>query len=224
MSKSKVAILGTGFIAHIHVECYRRFVPDAEVVAVYGRTPENTAAFAKQYGIPRHCSDIDALLSGCDIDIVDICLPNYQHHEACMKAARADKHIIIEKPLAMTLEEADEMIAECKGRGLKLCYAEELCFAPKYERVRALVGEDVEVLRERPQERSRDHGERRQADERGDGSRQHGRRMLRQDRERPWRWCVHGMSVREECPRGNHPIAPFPARRGGGAETGGRSG
>jgi len=139
MSKTKIAILGTGFITHIHVESYQRFVPDAEVVAVYGRTPANTEAFAKQYGIPNHYSDIDKLLAECDVDVIDICLPNYLHYEACMKAARADKDIIIEKPLALTLEHADEMIAECKKRNLKLCYAEELCFAPKYERVRALV-------------------------------------------------------------------------------------
>ena len=49
--------------------------------------------------------------------------------------------MIIEKPFAMTLEEADEMIETCRKRGVKLMYAEELCFAPKYERVRKLVNE-----------------------------------------------------------------------------------
>ena len=139
MNRIKVAVLGTGFISHIHVESFARFVPDAEVAAVYGRNAENAKAFAHQHQIPAHYSDIDKLLAECEVDIIDICLPNYLHHEACMKAARKDKHIIIEKPLALTLEEADEMVAECKKRGLKLMYAEELCFAPKYERVRKLV-------------------------------------------------------------------------------------
>ena len=49
--------------------------------------------------------------------------------------------MIIEKPLCLTLEEADEMIATCKAHNRKLMYAEELCFAPKYERVRQLVRE-----------------------------------------------------------------------------------
>jgi len=84
MSKSKVAILGTGFITHIHAECYKRFVPDAEVVAVYGRTPANAEAFAKQYDIPNHYSCIDTLLNDGEVDIVDIGLPNYLHHDACM--------------------------------------------------------------------------------------------------------------------------------------------
>ena len=58
-----------------------------------------------------------------------------------MIAAKAGKHVIIEKPLSVTLEEADEMIAACKAARSKLMYAEELCFAPKYERVRLLANE-----------------------------------------------------------------------------------
>ena len=139
MSKTKVAILGTGFISAIHLESYHRFVPDAQVVAIYGRNAANAQALAGKHGVSAWYDDIDKLLAEADVDVIDICLPNYLHHEACMKAANRNKHIIIEKPLAMTLEEADEMIAVCKEKGLKFMYAEELCFAPKYERVRALV-------------------------------------------------------------------------------------
>ena len=70
---------------------------------------------------------------------MDICLPNYLHARAAIAAATAGKHVIIEKPLCLTLEEADEMIAACEAHNRKLMYAEELCFAPKYERVRQLV-------------------------------------------------------------------------------------
>ncbi len=139
MSKTKVAILGTGFIAKIHLESYMRFVSDAEIVAIYGRNLQSAQALAKEHGIAAAYDDIEKMLGECDAEVVDICLPNYLHHEACMKAVEAKKHIIIEKPLAMTLEEADEMIDACKKNNLLLMYAEELCFAPKYERVRALV-------------------------------------------------------------------------------------
>ena len=74
------------------------------------------------------------------------------HHRATLAAARAGKHVIIEKPLCVTLEEADEMIAVCREHGRKLMYAEELCFAPKYERVRHLVKEgavgDIYMLKQ----------------------------------------------------------------------------
>ncbi|HUF63771.1 MAG TPA: Gfo/Idh/MocA family oxidoreductase [Verrucomicrobiales bacterium] len=141
MSRTKVAILGAGFIADLHMESYHRFVPEAEVVAVFTRRPERAEAFARKHGIRQGFSDLARAIveSGCDV--VDICLPNFLHHRAVLAAAGAGKHVIIEKPFAMNLEEADEMIEACRSAGRKLMYAEELCFAPKYERVRKLVGE-----------------------------------------------------------------------------------
>ncbi|HKQ38738.1 MAG TPA: Gfo/Idh/MocA family oxidoreductase [Verrucomicrobiae bacterium] len=141
MTKTKVALLGSGFIADIHIESYQRFVPEAEVVGVWSRSAERASAFAKKHHIPKAYATLEQTIieSGCDI--VDICLPNFLHHRAVLTAANAGKHIIIEKPLAMTLEEADEMIAVCKSKHRKLMYAEELCFAPKYERARKLVNE-----------------------------------------------------------------------------------
>jgi predicted dehydrogenase len=141
MTPTRVAILGAGFIADIHAESYQRFVPEAEVTAVYSRGAERARAFAARHHVARTFTSVDTLLREAECDIVDICLPNVRHHEATLAAARAGKHIIIEKPFCLTLEEADEMIAVCRAEGRKLMYAEELCFAPKYERVRQLVGE-----------------------------------------------------------------------------------
>lgn len=141
MTKTKVALLGAGFIADIHIESYQRFVPEAEVVGIWSRNAERAAAFAKKHRIARHYSTLEQAITESGCDIVDVCLPNFLHHRAVLAAANAGKHVIIEKPLAMTLEEADEMIAVCKSKNRKLMYAEELCFAPKYERVRKLVNE-----------------------------------------------------------------------------------
>ena len=141
MQRTKVAILGAGFISDIHLECYHRFIPEAEVVAVYARNAEKAKDFAAKHHIGKWYNDVDLLINESGCEIVDICLPNFLHADACIKAAKAGKHIIIEKPLAVTLEEADAMIDACKKAGVKLMYAEELCFAPKYERVRHLVKE-----------------------------------------------------------------------------------
>lgn len=152
MHRTKVAILGAGFITDIHMESYHRFVPEAEVVAVYARKEERARAFAEKYTIAQWYNDLDDAIQNSGCEVVDICLPNYLHFEATMKAAAAGKHIIIEKPLAITIKEADMMIAACKKAGVKLMYAEELCFAPKYERVRHLVNEgaigDVYMLKQ----------------------------------------------------------------------------
>jgi predicted dehydrogenase len=141
MHRTKIALLGAGFITDIHMESYHRFVPEAEVVAVYARNPEKAKAFAEKYNIPQSFSDLDEAINDSGCEVVDICLPNYLHASAAIKAAIAGKHIIIEKPLAVTLEEADKMIDACKKAGVLLMYAEELCFAPKYERMRQMVKE-----------------------------------------------------------------------------------
>src|SRR4051812_27375185 len=139
--KTKVAILGAGFIADIHMESYHRFVPEAEVVGIYSRDAQRGQAFAAKHHIPKHFGIIEQAISESNCDVVDVCLPNFLHHKAVMAAAAAGKHVIIEKPLALTLEEGREMIAACSKAKRKLMYAEELCFAPKYERVRLLVNE-----------------------------------------------------------------------------------
>ena len=141
MKKTKVALLGAGFIADIHLESYQRFVPDAEVVAVYARDADKAKAFANKHHIAAWYNNIDSLFEQAEFDVVDICLPNFLHASVTLKAAAAGKHIIIEKPLAVTLEEADQMIEACKSANVKLMYAEELCFAPKYERVRHIIKE-----------------------------------------------------------------------------------
>ena len=84
MVRTKVALLGSGFIADIHAESFRRFVPDAEVTAVYSRNIDKARAFADAHGIPEAYDDIQELLDKSDIDIVDICLPNDLHHPACI--------------------------------------------------------------------------------------------------------------------------------------------
>src|ERR1041385_6792348 len=141
MSRTKIALLGAGFIADIHIESYHRFVPDVEIVAVFTRKADRAEAFAKKHHIARWFSDLDKAITASGCEVVDVCLPNFLHHRAVLTAARAGKHVIIEKPFALNLAEADEMIAACRGANRKLMYAEELCFAPKYERVRKLVNE-----------------------------------------------------------------------------------
>ena len=152
MERTKIAILGAGFISEIHLESYHRFIPESEVVAVYARNEEKAKAFSEKFNVPLWYTDIDKLLNESGCDIVDICLPNFMHEQATLKSAAAGKHIIIEKPLSVTLEEADRMIDACKKANVKLMYAEELCFAPKYERARQLVNEgafgDVFMLKQ----------------------------------------------------------------------------
>jgi len=140
MDKVRVGIIGAGFVADIHAAAFK-MVPEAEVIAVASPTPGKARRFAEERGIPKAFEDYRDLLALREIDMVNVCVPNYLHAQVTIDAARADKHVVCEKPLCRTLQEADEMIETCREAGVLLMYAEELCFAPKYVRAKQLVDE-----------------------------------------------------------------------------------
>jgi predicted dehydrogenase len=74
-----------------------------------------------------------------EVDVVVIGAPNDLHCAIAVDAASAGKHVVCEKPLCLNLAEADQMIGACRSAGVKLMYAEELCFAPKYVRLKKLL-------------------------------------------------------------------------------------
>jgi len=140
MDRIGVGIIGSQFIADIHAECFRR-AAGAEVRAVASLNEAHAREFAERHGIGAWHVGHEDLLAREDIDLITVCAPNDVHHRITIDAARAGKHVICEKPLAVTLAEADEMIAACRQAGVKLMYAEELCFAPKYVRAKQLADE-----------------------------------------------------------------------------------
>jgi predicted dehydrogenase len=141
MDRVGVALAGYGFIAEIHADCYTRFVRDASVEVVIGRDPARTKAFAERFSIPRWVTDLDKGLALDEVQILHVCVPNFLHADMTVSAAQAGKHVICEKPFAMNLREAERMISACKKARVKLMYAEELCFTPKYVRAKTLVDE-----------------------------------------------------------------------------------
>ena len=140
MDRVGVGIIGSQFAADIHAESLAQ-APGAEVVAIASPTEAHVRAAAEKHGIPRWFTDYHELLALPEVDLVTLALPNDLHCEACVDAAEAGKHVICEKPLCVTLEEADRMIEACSDAGVKLMYAEELCFAPKYVRAKELIDE-----------------------------------------------------------------------------------
>jgi predicted dehydrogenase len=110
----------------------------AEVVAVASPTPGHAAALAARYGIPRVFTDYREMLLEKDIEMVTITAPNYLHAQMTVDIANAGKHVVCEKPLCMTLDEAELMIGTCKQRGVLLMYAEELYFTPKYVKAKEM--------------------------------------------------------------------------------------
>ncbi len=141
MSKVKIGILGSRFQADCVAGAAQAMPEEAEVAAVASPTKGHAAAFAERHGIARSYTDARELLGDRDVEMVWITTPNRLHAQHAIDAARAGKHVVCEKPLCLTLEEADAMIAACRQAGVLLLYAEELCFAPKYVKAKQLADE-----------------------------------------------------------------------------------
>ncbi len=140
MSKVKVAMCGTGFIGGIHAHALKA-CPDAEILALYSRNAAKGKRFARETGIKKVYTSYDRMLAGSGADLVMLGIPNDLHCEFTLKAAEAKKHIFIEKPLCLTLDEADKMTEACTRNRVTLFYGENLCFAPKYVRLKQLMDE-----------------------------------------------------------------------------------
>jgi predicted dehydrogenase len=110
-------------------------------MAVASPTEDHVKSFAEQHGIKHWYTDYQQMLELDELDIVVLGLPNSLHCAATESAAAAGKHVVVEKPMALSLAECDRMIAACQRAGVKLMYAEELCFAPKYVRLKQLADE-----------------------------------------------------------------------------------
>ena len=134
----RVGLVGSQFISSIHAESLQQCA-HAEVIAVASPTPGHAAHFAERFGIPHALTDYRDLLAMDEIDLVVIGAPNLLHCEITVAAAEAGKHVVCEKPLCMNLAEADRMIEACQRAGVKLMYAEELLFTPKYVRLKQLL-------------------------------------------------------------------------------------
>ena len=134
----KVGIIGSRFEADIHAASIQMIPDAAEVVAVASPTPGHPEALAQKYGIPRVFHDYREMLREPDIDMITITAPNYLHCQMTCDIANAGKHVVCEKPLSVTIEEADQMIDTCKQQGVLLMYAEELFFTPKYVKAKEM--------------------------------------------------------------------------------------
>src|SRR5437660_8450803 len=140
MKTIRIGLVVSQFISSIHFEALCS-VPGAEVIAVTSATEAHAKAFAERHQIKHYFTDFRKMYEMPELDLVILGLPNDLHCEATVAAAAAGKHVVCEKPLCLNLAEADRMIACSKKAGVKLMYAEELCFAPKYVRLKRLLDE-----------------------------------------------------------------------------------
>jgi len=111
-------IWGTGMIAEFHAKALAE-IPGVKVVAAYNRTAAKAEAFARQYGATA-CATPEALLAHPEVDVVCLCTPSGDHLAPALACARAGKHVVVEKPLEVTLARCDALTAACAQAGVVL--------------------------------------------------------------------------------------------------------
>ena len=131
------AVVGVGFVGVAHVEALRRI--GVNVIGVVGSTPERAGARARAANLPRVYESLEALLADPAVDVVHVASPNHAHAEQVRAVLAAGKHIVCEKPLALTTEETADLLlrAETSGRVHAVCY--NIRFYPLCHQMRAMV-------------------------------------------------------------------------------------
>jgi predicted dehydrogenase len=139
VSELRIGVLSTAGIADTKVIPGMRKAARVRVVAIGSRDEARARAMADRHGIPRVHGSYEALLADPEVDAVYIPLPNHLHPEWTMAAARAGKHVLCEKPLAMTAAEAERMVAACDAAGVRLMEAFMYRLHPSWLAIRELV-------------------------------------------------------------------------------------
>jgi predicted dehydrogenase len=124
----KVGVIGCGFMGKMHSSVYK-MLPNVEFVGVFDADPERGNALATESQV-RFFDDLNALFAA--VDAVDICLPTHMHAEYTIRAANAKKHVLCEKPMALSTEDAKKMIDACESNNVRLMIAHCIRFWPEY--------------------------------------------------------------------------------------------
>ncbi len=129
-------IIGCGVIAPTHADAIRANEPNgAELVAVYDVVLEAAQKLAARYNVAAY-SDLTAFLAHPGLDVVNVCVPSGLHSQVGIAAARAGKHLMMEKPLDITLEAADQLIQTCREQRVKLAVISQHRFNPAMRQLR----------------------------------------------------------------------------------------
>ena len=136
---SGFGIVGTGVIAALHAAAIRT-LPGARLAAVTDVVPGAAGTFAAARGCAAE-PDLDALLARPDVDVVCVCVPSGLHAEVGVRAARAGKHLVVEKPIDVTLAAADRLIEAARAAGVALTVISQHRFDPGLIELKRLLGD-----------------------------------------------------------------------------------
>ena len=137
----KIGIIGCGFMGKVHANCYRA-LQDVKVIGVSDIRQDRAKEIANLTGA-RVFGNADELINNKEIDAIGVFLLTHLHKELVIKSAQAKKHIFCEKPFALTVKDAEEMIKEAKKAKIKLMIGMVLRFWPEYIEFKRIVDSKI---------------------------------------------------------------------------------
>ena len=141
MRTVNVGVIGVGAMGENHVRVYHK-IEEANLIAVSDVSERALKKIEKKYGAKGY-TDYCELLENPDIEVVSVCVPTTFHHAVVMEAIRHKKHILVEKPIAFTLTEAEEMITAAKEAGVILATGHVERFNPAVQKAKELIDDGV---------------------------------------------------------------------------------
>ena len=141
MKKINVGVIGVGAMGYNHARVYYR-LEEANLIAVSDVSERTLNKVCEKYDAKGY-SDYEDLLKDPEIEVVSVCVPTTHHHDVVMKAIEYGKHVLVEKPIAFSLEEAEEMIAAAKEKGVILGTGHVERFNPAVQKAKELIENDV---------------------------------------------------------------------------------
>jgi predicted dehydrogenase len=137
MKKIKTAVFGTGFMGRVHTEGIRR-LGNVEVAAIAASSSEKARKFADEVSVEDATGDFHSILKDPSIDAVHVCTPNALHFPMAMAALKAGKHVLCEKPLATSVDEASQLVALAAEKNLANCTFHNLRYYPLVQQMRRM--------------------------------------------------------------------------------------
>ena len=137
----KVGLIGCGFMGAMHANCYKN-IEDVELVALADLRPEKAEELAKGTNAMIFGDGKD-LIANADVDVIDICLPTYLHAEYAMLAMDKVKYVFVEKPVALTKEEGEKMLAKSRETGCEVQVGQVIRFWDEYVELKKIIESGV---------------------------------------------------------------------------------
>ena len=147
MNRIRTAVIGTGFMGRTHLEALRR-VENVDVVEIAATSPDKARTATEGYNVLNATGDWHDVIADPSIDAVHITTPNVEHYPMVKAALEAGKHVLCEKPLAMTVAEAEELTALAAARKLRAGLNHNLRYYPMVQQMRRMreAGDFGEIL------------------------------------------------------------------------------